>query len=208
MEPMATFTGIRILDNNAGVIARSMQLIAGRTAQEYNQRKDRRGAYWEDRYHATAVQTDHHLARCITYIDMNMVRAGVVSTPAAWKESGLHELLIPPRRYGITNTSALMELLNFSELGKLQQARSQWIESQSSTSNDQRESCWSECLAMGDQAFISEIKEKLGPKAKARDVIEQEGTFMIREESNSYAAHFDAEMGVLRGNNAVYLSDY
>lgn len=27
-----------------------MQLIAGRTAQEYNQRKMRQGAFWEDRY--------------------------------------------------------------------------------------------------------------------------------------------------------------
>jgi putative transposase len=30
-----------------------MQLIAGRTAQEYNRRKNRQGAFWEDRYHAT-----------------------------------------------------------------------------------------------------------------------------------------------------------
>ena len=42
-----------------------MQLIAGRTAQEYHQRKQRRGAYWEDRYHATAVDTDSYLARCM-----------------------------------------------------------------------------------------------------------------------------------------------
>jgi putative transposase len=30
-----------------------MQLIAGRTAQEYNRRKHRDGAFWEDRYHTT-----------------------------------------------------------------------------------------------------------------------------------------------------------
>jgi hypothetical protein len=37
------------------IIAKSMQLIAGRTGQKYNRRKNRRGAYWEDRYYATAV---------------------------------------------------------------------------------------------------------------------------------------------------------
>ena len=42
-------------------IPRSMQLIAGRTALEFNQRKKRKGAFWEDRYHATAVETNHHL---------------------------------------------------------------------------------------------------------------------------------------------------
>ncbi|MGD9900790.1 MAG: transposase [Calditrichaceae bacterium] len=39
------------------VIPDSIKLIVGRTAQEYNQRKNRKGAYWEDRYHATAIQT-------------------------------------------------------------------------------------------------------------------------------------------------------
>jgi REP-associated tyrosine transposase len=52
-----------------------MQLIAGRAAQECNQRKNRQGAVWEDRYHATAIQADGHLHRCLVYIDRNMVRA-------------------------------------------------------------------------------------------------------------------------------------
>jgi len=42
-------------------IPRAMQLIAGRTGQEYNQRKDRKGAFWEDHYHATAVEAESHL---------------------------------------------------------------------------------------------------------------------------------------------------
>jgi putative transposase len=47
------------------VIAQTIQLIAGRTGQEYNQRKNRKGAFWEDRYHATAVEADHHLIQCM-----------------------------------------------------------------------------------------------------------------------------------------------
>lgn len=46
------------------------QFIAGRCAQEYNARKKRNGAYWEDRYHATAVETGEHLLRCLVYIDL------------------------------------------------------------------------------------------------------------------------------------------
>ena len=56
-----------------------MQLIAGRTAQEYNWRKHRDGAFWEDRYHATAIQADDHLHQRVVYIDLNMVRAAVGS---------------------------------------------------------------------------------------------------------------------------------
>jgi REP-associated tyrosine transposase len=64
-----------VKDTGPGVIGESMQLIAGRTAQEYNQRKGRQGAFWEDRYHATAVEADEHLRRFLVCIDLNMVRA-------------------------------------------------------------------------------------------------------------------------------------
>ena len=34
-----------VVDFQEGVIAKSIQLIAGKTAQEYNQRKNRKGAF-------------------------------------------------------------------------------------------------------------------------------------------------------------------
>ena len=42
-------------DGDERTIPESIQLIAGKTGQEYNRRKNRKGAFWEDRYHATAV---------------------------------------------------------------------------------------------------------------------------------------------------------
>ena len=64
------------------VIPQTIQLIAGRTGQEYNQRKNRKGAFWEDRYHSTAVEAGSHKVQCMVYIGMNMVRAGVVAHPS------------------------------------------------------------------------------------------------------------------------------
>src|SRR5687767_821724 len=75
-----------------------MQLIAGRTAQEYNRCRAMQGAFWEDRYHATAIEIDEHLHRGVVYIDLNMVRAGVVNHPGQWKESGFCEIQEPPKR--------------------------------------------------------------------------------------------------------------
>lgn len=57
-------------DGGRDVIPRSIQLVAGRVGQEYNQRKKRKGSFWEDRYHATAVETEKHLLRCMVYIDL------------------------------------------------------------------------------------------------------------------------------------------
>ncbi len=71
---MVTSNHIHLLvyDRKEDVIPKSIQLIVGRTAWEFNIRKNRRGAFWEDRYHATAVHTAEHFIRCLVYIDLNI----------------------------------------------------------------------------------------------------------------------------------------
>jgi len=46
---------------------KSIQLLATRTTKEFNNRKNCVGAFWQDRYHATAIESDQHLARCLRY---------------------------------------------------------------------------------------------------------------------------------------------
>ena len=86
----ATSNHIHLLvsDTDDDVIPQATQFVAGRTGQEYNKRKKRKGAFWNDRYHATAVESDDHLVRCLVYIDLNMVRAGVVDHPSEWPYGG------------------------------------------------------------------------------------------------------------------------
>ena len=101
-------------DGDRDVIPSFMKLVAGRTGQEYNQRKNRRGASWEDRYHATAVEGGggggEHLYRCIVYIDLNMVRAGIVDHPSQWLFCGYNEIQNPRRKNVLINYDKLMEL--------------------------------------------------------------------------------------------------
>ena len=58
-----------ILANNRkeNSIPKTMQLVSGRVYQEYNLRKRRKGPFWEDRYHATAVESGIHLLNCMVY---------------------------------------------------------------------------------------------------------------------------------------------
>ncbi len=78
-----------------------MQLITGRTAQDYNTRKQRRGAFWKDRYYATAIDTNTYLFRCMVYIDSNMVRTGAVSHPTLWDVTGYTEIQSPQHDTGL-----------------------------------------------------------------------------------------------------------
>ena len=109
---MVTSNHIHLLVKDTGqdVIAQSMKLIAGRTAQEYNERKGRHGAFWEDRYHATAIEANEHLYRCLVYIDLNMVRAGVVNHLADWAHSGDREIREPPERYAVIDLAGIAGL--------------------------------------------------------------------------------------------------
>ena len=67
-------------------------------------------AFWEDRYHATAIQADDHLHQCVVYIDLDMVRAGVVKHPREWENSGYREIQKPPSRCGIIDVLKLNAL--------------------------------------------------------------------------------------------------
>jgi len=153
-----------VVDEDSNAISKSIQLIAGRTAREFNRRKGRRGAYWEDRYHATAIASGEHLMRCLIYpelfmnaaapslapllatnfssifrkqwlrtlseksvaikasaqssrrfmnssgyIDMNMVRVGVVGHPSEWIHGGCPEIESPPLRYRLIDRERLIE---------------------------------------------------------------------------------------------------
>ena len=84
-----------VCDDDRDVIPNSIKLISGRTGQEYNQRKNRKGAFWEDCYHATAVESGEHLFQCLVYIDLNMVRAGIVEHPSEWLFCGYNEIQKP-----------------------------------------------------------------------------------------------------------------
>ena len=90
------------------LISKSMQLMSGATGQAYNSRKNCKGAFWEDRFYTTAIESGVHLLRCMAYIELNMVRAGAVKHPRDWKFCGYNKILDPPRRYGLIDRKALL----------------------------------------------------------------------------------------------------
>jgi len=161
-------------DAGKDVIPRSMQLIAGRTGQEYNRRKSRNGSFWEDRYHATAVEKEHHLIQCMIYIDLNMVRAGVVRHPSEWPWAGYKELQHPKRRYRLIDYERLVGLLNFAGYDDFSKTYRKWIEA-SLKKRSNRDSRWTQSIATGSQVFVEGVKHRLGIIARGRHVVSVAG---------------------------------
>jgi putative transposase len=180
-----------VRDNGEGEIAASMQLIAGRTGQEFNQRKSRAGAFWQDRYHATAVDSDSHLARCIAYIDLNMVRAGVVTHPRDWLDGGYHELMEGRRRNRITDVDTLIELLNIAGRYELLLYRDELIAQMLSEKPLAREPAWTESKAVGSEAYVQGIKGELRVRAPRLQTLCDDTSYRIKEPCARYKWHFE-----------------
>ncbi len=199
LDYVVTSNHIHLLvhDQGTGEIASSMQLIAGRTAQTYNQRKHRHGAFWEDRYHATAVDTGQHLARCVVYIDMNMVRAGIVRHPREWSAGGYHEIQAPPPRYRVIDRDALAGALGMGGVEELAATHAEWITAAlGQKAEGRREPEWSESVAVGRRAFVQRVKAELGHRARHRHLEESDEACILREEHAPSWSHFTLDKGL------------
>ncbi len=167
-------------------ISRSMQYIAGRLAQAFNRRCARNGAFWSDRYHAVAVDRDEYLLQCLTYIDLNMVRAGVVKHPLEWSHCGYAEIQSPRSRYRIIDLDRLLSLTDAGSLPHLQATLRERAES-ALAGGVTRDEVWTTALAVGGERYVESVKSKLGVASRYRNTVLDSGRFILREPRATYS---------------------
>jgi putative transposase len=170
-------------------LARLIQRVAGEVAQAYNQRKRRTGAFWSDRYHATMIENGEHLWRCMRYIDLNMVRAGVVGHPSEWDWTGWGELMGERRRNRLLDLDALLLALEADTLEHFRRQYAAGVAEALAGRQLEREPWWSEAVAVGSEAYTAAVeKELLGDYTRRR--LEKkagpEGVMILREVGESY----------------------
>jgi len=167
--------------------------LGGGPRQHIDIEKNRRGAYWEDRYHATAVESGDHLARCLVYIDTNMVRAGVVRHPSKWSFSGYNEIQEPRNKNVLIDCERLQGLLGAGSYDQLRRSHKGWVEEHLADGAKDRQDQWTGSVAVGSKSFIESVKAILGFRAKGRNVIGSDEGYQLRESRAPYDAIFDAE---------------
>jgi REP-associated tyrosine transposase len=188
-------------------ISKSIQLLAGRTGQEYNQRKKRKGAFWEDRYHATAIEAGEHLLRCLVYVDQNMVRAGVVSHPEQWPHGGYKEIQHPRRKNILIDYETLGHLSGFSNFADFQSAHRQWVQTALSDDKAKRENCWTQSIATGSRSFVEAVKMQMRSFAIGRRVKKTAEGFELQEPQAPYKAFSDTEKNDIEGENLWFWNE-
>ena len=89
-----TFTNGQIpyLRQKLSSLSEFMREIKVGFARYYNRRHNRRGYFWGDRFKSVIVDKGETLINCLAYIDLNPLRAGLVSRPEEyrWNSLGYH----------------------------------------------------------------------------------------------------------------------
>jgi putative transposase len=91
-----------------------MQSIGRRYVPRFNVKHHRSGGLWEGRFRSFAIETDAYWFKCLRYVELNPVRAGMVSMSHdyRWSSARAHthghhdELLTPHSLYEQLGTTA------------------------------------------------------------------------------------------------------
>ncbi|OKY76637.1 MAG: hypothetical protein BM485_00700, partial [Desulfobulbaceae bacterium DB1] len=152
------------------------------------------------------VESEQHLLRCLVYIDLNMVRAGVVSHPSEWPFGGYGEIQEPRRKSVLIAYQKLADLAGFATYDAFRKTHKELIDEALTHAGTfrQRQSQWTESIAVGSRSFTEMIKEKLGILAKGRKILENETGFQLRESMGTYIANFDGKKDDIGAQNAYY----
>ena len=174
-----------------------MRKVAGEFARAYNGRKQRQNAFWGDNFHATLVEGGAYLWRCLCYIELNMVRCGVVSHPREWEWVGYHEIMGERRRYRLLDLDRLCWRLQMADLDALRGNLSAALDEALAREQMKREPCWTECLAVGSRSFVDRIGPLILSRQETEVVEAAEGIWALQEAAVPYGL----ERGVKSGRN-------
>jgi len=166
-----------------------MQMLEGDFGSIYNKRKHRRGAFWGDRYHCTMVEEGEHLWNCVRYIDLNMVRAGVVSHPSGWQWCGYQELVGVKSRYRLLDIKLLLELLGKPDLDSFREEYRLLIQNTIAHKKLHREERWTESIAVGGEEYVRRIAKSIR-RERLKPIIEkaEDGSWAVWESPSDYGA--------------------
>ena len=82
----------------------------------------------------------------------------------------------------------LMDLFQVSNLDNLRKAHRDWVDEAMANGSPFKDDLWTESVAVGDEDFIEEVKDRLGAKVKGRSIIKDRDQCQIRERQGSYQA--------------------
>ncbi len=155
--------------NEEGSIGKMIQSIGRMYVRYFNDNYDRSGTLWEGRYKSCLVQNERYLLEIYRYIELNPVRANMVTDPGEYRWSsyacnalGLEsELITPHREYLALNTEKEQRQENYRALSQADVSEILLQDIRKTVNRG---------LALGDERFKEEIEMLTKQRVTARKV--------------------------------------
>lgn len=151
----------------AGAVGRAMRRVGQGHAQAFNARHRRSGGLWQGRYKSCLVDTDAYLLRVLRYIELNPVRAAMVSAPEQHRWSSVHAHLRRSHDPLVTLHPVYLQLGRDPDLRAA--AYGQWL--RLGVSDDERDAIrrhMQQERALGEPRFQAMVERALGRPASCR----------------------------------------
>lgn len=127
--------------------------------------------FGSQQHHLVMIQDGRHLRRCRAFIDLNMVRAGVVDHPSEWEWTGYTELVGGRRRNRLIDTRTMRDAVELNGVDGLESFRRQYSEridevlaSRSMEREFHVRMDWPELPGMARQCFFRQASSAFCPR--------------------------------------------
>lgn len=117
---MGNHVHLLLAAERGGAISSVMQRVGQAYAQTFNLRHGRTGALWQGRFKSSLIETDSYLLNVMRYIELNPVRAAVVTMAENYRWSSVHKHL------GFSSEPLLTPHFLYLALGQDTQTRAAW----------------------------------------------------------------------------------
>jgi putative transposase len=144
-----------------------MRRLSARQGRYVNRLERRLGTLWCGRFHSSIIDTDTYLLACLRYVELNPVRAGIVSRPAdyAWSSHRERMGLSPPVLLDADPATMLLG----ESIAHRRRAYAQYLCTAADTAEEEliRSSVHRNQLT-GGSSFVSEIEQRTGLRIENR----------------------------------------
>lgn len=145
-------------------ISKVMQVVGRHYVPYFNKKYKRTGTLWEGRYKASLIDSENYLFSCMRYIELNPLRAKMVSCPSEYQWSSYKsnalgmdsDLITPHDEYQKLGLNQEERCMNYLSLFKFALKEETMNQIRNKTNN-----CW----VLGDDIFQSTIGSRLNRNA-------------------------------------------
>lgn len=152
-------------------MGRTLQSLGRRYVQYFNWTYERTGTLWEGRYRATVVDAERYLLTCSRYIELNPVRAAMVSAPEGYRWSSYrHNALGEPDELLVEHD--LYRRLGADGAARCEAYRGLFRSALETAELDEIRAATNKGWALGNDRFRAEMaalaQRRAGPLARGR----------------------------------------